>query len=773
MNWGLLGKDENSQVRAPYPHQERVAEALLAGQSVLLRAPTGSGKTEAICAPFLHSLAQQGPLPRRLVYSLPMRVLATSLRDRAERWQPGIAYCQHGENPESPLFARPLVFATIDQSLGSFITCPPSLPRKLGNIAAGAVLSAILAFDEVQLLDPERALQAMFVLLSHHKHLGIPFVIATATLPDVLADCLLEQFDCGEPVEVAESDVPSRANRHVTLGLSDGAPGLPVQRILASAAQPGDGNLAVICNTVQRAQEAYGVLRRLLPERQILLLHSRFLPRRRRELEAQLKPLCGKRDDGQGYHRSGAIIVATQVIEAGLDASFDHLFTETAPVDSIIQRAGRVARGGGQGQVTVYAPADDEGQAAVAAPYSREVTEDSVTALRDVNLLDWETEKRLVNDVLGKHLKQYLTRAARATIAQLLAEAGWDGSKRKASAAIRESDSCRLSIHDRPDALAGEVRFLEYVNVPRGTLCGLVGEDRCPGLQRVEVDWDDRDDQGTPTVRLVPAQTPKDIWVDAHYILSPDHARHDEALGLLFEGRGGSFQVDPARQRGKLSQNRRRETWVAHAVETARVMQEQFVTPERALWERVAAWWGVSFKELQQRLLTIAVLHDLGKLNEKWQCLVGWRPGEEPLAHSKEDAKAKLPAHATVSSHVLMHEHGCAEPPLATTMRLAVQHHHTVGATDTAENGYRLVDNWHSVVEAAVHVVRVPAPDLSRAPDHHTATLQCKPTMPAFDVPAIYVTYCLVSRALRCSDWIATGGDPHAVSRYEDWFRDG
>jgi CRISPR-associated endonuclease/helicase Cas3 len=39
--------------RRPYPYQERLAAILHAGSSVVLRAPTGAGKTWAAIAPFL------------------------------------------------------------------------------------------------------------------------------------------------------------------------------------------------------------------------------------------------------------------------------------------------------------------------------------------------------------------------------------------------------------------------------------------------------------------------------------------------------------------------------------------------------------------------------------------------------------------------------------------------------------------------------------------------------------------------------------------------
>lgn len=41
---------------APYPYQERAAEELRSGQSLILRVPRGAGKTWAAVAPFLYSI---------------------------------------------------------------------------------------------------------------------------------------------------------------------------------------------------------------------------------------------------------------------------------------------------------------------------------------------------------------------------------------------------------------------------------------------------------------------------------------------------------------------------------------------------------------------------------------------------------------------------------------------------------------------------------------------------------------------------------------------
>jgi len=747
---------------APYPHQTRVADLLLQGKSVLLRAPTGSGKTEAICAPFLHSLDHGGPLPRRLLYSLPMRVLATTLRDRAGKWRHCSAYCQHGEDPQAPLFERPIVFATIDQTLGSFMTCPPSLPRKLGNIAAGAVISAMPAFDEVQLLDPLRALQAMFVTLSYQKQLGIPFVIASATLPDVLAQRLCEEFGCEAPVEVDEASIGTRQSRSVRI--ANVGTGLPTEAIL-EAANAGNGNVAVICNTVQRAQEAFVALRGELQGREILLLHSRFLPERRKELEELVIRRCGKQE--QGYARTGTIVVATQVIEAGLDASFDALFSEYAPVDSIIQRAGRVARGGGDGQVSLYTPELQDPERA-GAPYEESLVGAGREALGAVDVLDWPAEQALVEEVVGPHIEGFLNKRVRVVVEQVMREAQADGATWKAREALRRADSCRLSIHHAPDQIAdADLPRLQFVSVPRRTLQGMVERGELAGLQRVDMVWDsDNDRRGPLAVRHSVARA-RDVWAETQFICPPAHAAHDPLLGLVLGRAGEDFALEESSKPARPERSRRREHWVTHAVRTAEVLRAEFIEQRGDAWEPIARWWDIPLTELHERLLCMALLHDLGKLNQHWQDCIGRRPAEPALAHTENDAGSP-PAHATLGGYLLEFlwpDRYAAEAPL----RLAIQDHHTVRAEDVPQ--FALIEEWASCVGEAFAAVAVPAPRTGEVPTGGGNTI-CSDRV-TFDDEREYITYCLAARALRLSDWMATsgGGYEQVVLGYEDRFR--
>ncbi len=95
----------------------------------------------------------------------------------------------------------------------------------------------------------------------------------------------------------------------------------------------------VVVNRVGRAQDVYRQLKRLEAEAELVLLHSRFRLRDRaahaERLEADIDP------SGRGQ-----IIVATQVIEAGVDVSAATLITDAAPWSSLVQRLGRCNRRG-------------------------------------------------------------------------------------------------------------------------------------------------------------------------------------------------------------------------------------------------------------------------------------------------------------------------------------------------------------------------------------------------------------------------------------------
>ena len=109
--------------------------------------------------------------------------------------------------------------------------------------------------------------------------------------------------------------------------------------------QLADGGCAIVIrDTVARAQHAYQLIRHELAEElgaDVTLAHSRFLAFDRARIDRDLVHRFGP--DSADRPRC-AIVVATQVAEQSLDVDFDLMVTDIAPIDLILQRAGRLHR---------------------------------------------------------------------------------------------------------------------------------------------------------------------------------------------------------------------------------------------------------------------------------------------------------------------------------------------------------------------------------------------------------------------------------------------
>ncbi len=109
------------------------------------------------------------------------------------------------------------------------------------------------------------------------------------------------------------------------------------------------GPTLVVVNTVDRAIAVYEALKKdkKLRGTDLRLVHSRFRPAERSRWRAEFlnQKACSQATD--------RIIVATQVVEAGVNISAALLVTEIAPWANLVQRFGRCARWGGKGKVIV------------------------------------------------------------------------------------------------------------------------------------------------------------------------------------------------------------------------------------------------------------------------------------------------------------------------------------------------------------------------------------------------------------------------------------
>jgi CRISPR-associated endonuclease/helicase Cas3 len=371
----------------PRPLQQRVVEkaAGLTGPGlVLVEAPMGEGKTEAalfLADHWRRLLGQDGlyvALPtqaasnqmfgrvrdfleaRRPAERLNLHLLhgQALLSDEYQRLRLAAVYDERGPGeapgrvvaegwfaPKKRGLLAPFAVGTIDQALLAVLQTRHVFVRLFGLAHKTVVLDEVHAYDAYMSTLLER-------LLAWLAALGCSVVLLSATLPRSRRRRLLEAF--GAAGDVPDAPYPRllavqggrcsaetfRPSRRAGVGLDWVDVGaLPAR--LGEALQEG-GCAAVVCNTVGLAQEIFQSLRAVLGPSgvPVLLFHARFPFGRRDELEKTVLRLFGK----GGRRPRAAVLVATQVVEQSLDLDFDLMVSEVAPVDLVLQRAGRLHR---------------------------------------------------------------------------------------------------------------------------------------------------------------------------------------------------------------------------------------------------------------------------------------------------------------------------------------------------------------------------------------------------------------------------------------------
>jgi CRISPR-associated endonuclease/helicase Cas3 len=385
---------------APRPLQRAVAKAVQDVSTpciLLVEAPMGEGKTEA--AFFAHLELQRRFDHRGLYVALPTKATGNAMFGRTLEF----LHCHgasrrldlqllHGATLLNDVFENLRLSGIHDSETGGEIRAGQWFTNKkralLSEYGVGTVDQALLTilpvrhqfvrlwglanrvvvFDEIHAYDAYTG-TLLTHLLRWLVSMGSSVVLLSATLPPSFRRDLAKIAGAEMPEVEAEyprlsiftaglvdqTHFEADISRRQTIRLRGIAPDLAA--IYGELGKQPAGMCLALLNTVQRAQELYRMFpdgeplerqgqrvgKRLRDGTEVFLFHARFPAERRQKREDEALAIFGLVDK-EGKRDGRKILIATQVAEQSLDLDFDLMVTDLAPIDLILQRAGRLWR---------------------------------------------------------------------------------------------------------------------------------------------------------------------------------------------------------------------------------------------------------------------------------------------------------------------------------------------------------------------------------------------------------------------------------------------
>lgn len=388
----------------------------LAGHGIAV-APTGSGKTEGAIAWALSNRQPNG----KILYVLPNQVLTNSIYERLVTYfgsdKVGLLHSgallyqilnrmesdeneQYDTNYFSPtededtlhtlnkMMFRPIMVTTVDQLLMTAFN-----GNKRWSVIMGEVMGGAVIFDEVHAYDGH--MLALLERVTRELRDYSKMLFMSATMPNNLITFLSRLLGIeGESLIVKDATLLQQTRNHYITRIDKAL--IEKEKLSKTAitdikrfVEEGK-RVLIVCNTVHTAQKVYSHLQDEV-EKTPMCLHSRFIAKDRRKKEKSLEKDKSKSKTEQAWP---AILVATQVIECGMDIDYDVLLTEGAPLEAIIQRAGRVNRERSEVKGVVYVYKQDEASQKF---YPPEITEKGLGILKVKAISNPEiTEEELI-----------------------------------------------------------------------------------------------------------------------------------------------------------------------------------------------------------------------------------------------------------------------------------------------------------------------------------------------------------------------------------------
>ena len=315
-----------------------------------LTAPTGVGKTMSLLHFALRHCAAHGK--RRVILVLPFLTLTEQSQREYEKLVPHIL-ADHSQSrlseEQRELAARwdaPFIITTSVRFFEGLFSAHPKDCRKLHNIAQSVIL-----FDEAQSLPADLAAATMRASAALCEAYGCTLVFSTATQPDLAALPGLKDW---QPREI----LPDGGRYYAALRRTRVCWKLDRPTPLAEIAEEmaGQDSVCAIVNLRRHAAQLFHALKTARPKEEqdsLFFLTTDLCPAHRSAVIDTIRERLRQ--------HLPCRVVATQCIEAGVDLDLQAMYRALAPLEAIIQAAGRCNRNGtapGGGVVTVFIPED-------------------------------------------------------------------------------------------------------------------------------------------------------------------------------------------------------------------------------------------------------------------------------------------------------------------------------------------------------------------------------------------------------------------------------
>jgi CRISPR-associated endonuclease/helicase Cas3 len=325
--------------------------------SILVEIPTGEGKTEGS---FLWAMNNLKNINEKIIYTLPTQTTSNKLFERVRRIFKDCSGLVHGSaklyledlfskedgymnnylNSEllfSKVFCKPFTVSTIDSLLKYFLNVGKY------SIAMFNIFHSLIIIDEVHSYDYKlMGFIKRFLELARESNIHV--CIMSASIPERIK----EKIGITNYPLIKDNELFKKKPNYiykVKKFLNEDVNKIK-QKYLEGK------NILIVRNTVRNSIDTYKLLKKA-GIKNIVLYNSNFKKIDRVKKENEIYEKLESKNQ--------FILVATQVVEISLDIDFDLMFTDTAPIDSLIQRFGRVNRKKDEfnpGSIYIYSKTD-------------------------------------------------------------------------------------------------------------------------------------------------------------------------------------------------------------------------------------------------------------------------------------------------------------------------------------------------------------------------------------------------------------------------------